>query len=236
MTIKANRRQLLFDFRTRSRSVMTGFTLTELLVAILISSIVLIAATSGITTVLRTSNDLQAKTTRNTGLNRALAYLQEEIKTAQTVEQVDATTTADCDSDNIDSSQCLKLTDENGDEIYYAFEDISSGEQIWLKPAVLKRREVTGGTAGNWQVIADGLLGVNEHTPSPTCEFEDSPGTPAPIYGQDAANKGGFRFCLADDTPGNNNRLVQIFLYGYILSDDINDTIEVSTITFSRTE
>ena len=235
MTMKANRHQLPFYFRTLRRGIMTGFTLMELLVAIVISSVVLIAATSGITTVLRSSNDLEAKTTRNTGLNRALAYIQEEIKTSRAVEKVDATTTADCDSDDIDSSQCLKLTDENGDEIYYAFEDISSGEQIWFKPAVLKRREVTGGTAGNWQVIADGLLGVNEHTPSPTCEFEDPPGTPAPIYGQDAANKGGFRFCLADDVA-TDNRLVQIFLYGYILSDDVNDTIEVSTITFSRTE
>jgi hypothetical protein len=82
------------------------------------------------------------------------------------------------------------------------------------------------GDTPSWQFLVDGILGDNEHNPNPTCES----GWSGP-YGQNADDKGGFRFCLMNTT--DTNRGVQIFLYGYVLSNDIGDTIELNSISYA---
>lgn len=255
-----------------------GITLTELLVALVISSLVLVGATNGFINILRVNSAIESKSDRLSGMSRALNSIQEEVKGAVAVTQKKATLGGDCDSSAVNSVDCLTVYSpitnnfdasdgviascDRPDRItYYGYQDISSQNSIWLKPGILRRRVMTKNrsgdvctyTAGNWTTIADGLVSVNETNPNPICR-ETSVGLPNPdapgeddtnnpnIYGANATNFGGFRFCLRADDPTPNdttnlsadNRLVRIFLYGHVIDSDL--PINVNTVTFARSE
>jgi len=88
-------------------------------------------------------------------------------------------------------------------KIYYGYRDIRSGDQIWLKPGILRRRIVCESGAGNWIAVTDGLISVNEanpvgnQTPLAFCNQEGVNLTsPSAVYGGNKNGKGGFRFCF----------------------------------------
>jgi len=62
-----------------------GITLTELLVALVISGIVLTATTSGFINILRANQNVNSKSDQLTSLSRTLVYIQEDIKQAISV-------------------------------------------------------------------------------------------------------------------------------------------------------
>lgn len=228
-----------------------GFTLVELLIAIFISSIVLTVASNALINLLVSEQNIESKITRSVGLNRALAYIQNDIKSAKSVTQEAMGT--NCASTAISSANCLVLTYPISfnpllnssctsttiePKVYYGYQDISTGAQTWLKPGVLKRKIFCSDNAGtavntNWQIIADGLLSVNEVDPVPSCNFElpTWPGDTT-VYGSNSSNKGGFRFCL--DNTTTSNRLVRIFLYGHIVGGNAVSQISVNTVVFAR--
>lgn len=230
-----------------------GITLTELLVALVIGSIVLSASASGFTNLLRANQDVESKTVRSATSRKALTYLQEDIRRAKTVTQETATTSGNCKSSAIDSQECLVVNLPNGvktnsasttelncatnPQVYYGYQDISSSYTgQFLKPGLLKRKRFCDDVAiGYWEVVADGLISGNEaNQPTVTCS-QDSVNWlgETTIYGTDSSNKGGFRFCLNDTSP--NNTLARIFLSGYIpIGSNVNDFITVDTISFSR--
>lgn len=233
-----------------------GISLMELLVAIILGSIVLTAATSGFVNLLRLNQSVETKTTRSVALTRALTFLQQDIQNARAVTRTSCT--------GVTSTNCLLLTyptgsrlvDTNGDGvinnndnvcsipnpyILYGYEDIKTGTQIYLKPGVLKR-QLSCITVGNWQVVADGLVSVDQNNPNPACNQDlGTKWTGATtVYGDNGSGKGGFRFCLDfDDTDPTittpNNRLVRVFLYGHIIGGDNKGTVSVNTIGFART-
>jgi type II secretory pathway pseudopilin PulG len=225
-----------------------GLTIIELLVSVVMGGVVLTAAASGFINLLQANQDIESKTIRHSGLIKALNYLQEDIKTAQSVTIEPATVGGNCDASAIDSKDCLKLIYPNNTElregcvnnptIYYGLQDISGNTpQIWLKPAILRRKIICDKNQGNWIVVADGLLGKNEPNPvidtkeNPFCQQDSINWTGSlKVYGAMTGEKGGFRFCLHDDTD-TQNRLVRIFLYGHIIN---RKPIKVSTIVFTR--
>ncbi|WP_342597621.1 type II secretion system protein [Cyanobacterium aponinum UTEX 3222] len=243
-----NQYQLLKLFLSLKKSREKGISLTELIVALVISGIVLTAAASGFVNVLRANQSVESKTIRSSNLQKTLAFIQDEMKSARAVTR----TSSSCSGS--DSESCLVLTYPDGQEdwldlnsdgikdtcpsnpyIVYGYEDISASTSTeWLKPGLLKRKVFCDTQGGNWQVIADGLVSGNEtNQPTTSCHAELS----TTVYGMDSNDKGGFRFCLdTDDTDpatAPNNRLAQIFLYGHI---DNNTNIPISVITFARSE
>jgi type II secretory pathway pseudopilin PulG len=242
----------------KTASSCEGITLMELLVAIIMGSIVLTAACSGFINLLKRNQDIESKTIRTAGLTKALAYIQEDMKSAKYVTAEKAEIDKNCNFSSVDSDYCLVLTypdnsvlklecNNHKAKIYYGFQDINKGEQIWLKPGILKRKVFCDdGNQRNWIVIADGLLSKNEDNPeinfnknNDFCRQNSINWTGnLTVYGgnKKANNTGGFRFCLHNDDSANensNNRLVRIFLYGHIIG---GNPISLSTITFTRSE
>jgi prepilin-type N-terminal cleavage/methylation domain-containing protein len=251
---KMKKKQLLKLLLILQKYANQGISLTELLVALVISSIVLTAATSGFVNLLTANRDVESKSVRSGTLSRALSYITEDIKEASSITQEAGGTI--CTSTDIDSNECLVLTYPAGSEletpgtactetspkIYYGYEDITTGSQIWLKPGILKRKVVCSSpSGGNWQVIADGLLSVNEDDTSASfandtdfCAQDNINWTTGNLYGDNGSGKGGFRFCLNDTTA--TNRLVRIFLYGNIVGGNGNNVISVNTVSFARAD
>jgi len=236
-----------------------GITLTELLVALVVSGIVLTATASGFMNVLRANRDVDSKGNQLSNLTRALTFIQEDIKEGVSVRRV-ANGTGNCTSGvgGVDSD-CLMIRLSDGNEIYYGFKDISGDTSPFLKPGILKRQEYDdSGDAldyeGNtlpssdpqeqqtaWQeqftIVADGLEIDNSpshNAPNPTCNDGGS-GSIAWVGTTTVRgiNNTGFRFCLNDDTA--NNRLVRIFLYGHIIGSN-NAPMNVDVVTFARSE
>ncbi|AFZ48774.1 hypothetical protein Cyast_2834 [Cyanobacterium stanieri PCC 7202] len=230
--------------KLRKNNPVFGTTLTELLTGVTIGGVVITATTGGFINILRANQRVESKSIRMAGLNKALNYLQEDIKQAKfiTAEKGD-----NCNPTAVNSEYCLVLTfaDDTrlrdgcsgaSPKIYYGYRDIRRGEQIWLKPGILRRRIVCETGAGNWIAVTDGLISVNEDNPvgdDTPSEFCNQGGvnfsSPSAVYGGNRQGKGGFRFCLDSDSP--NNRLVRIFLYGHIIGES---PLHVNVVTFAR--
>ncbi|BAQ62268.1 hypothetical protein GM3708_2674 [Geminocystis sp. NIES-3708] len=242
---------------SETTSLCGGMTLIDLLVGIAMGSIVLTAAASGFINLLTLNQDIDSKTVRRAGLIKSLAYIQDEIKGAKYVTATPATSGGHCSLSSVDSDYCLVLTYPDGaleaeectanePKIYYGFQDISKGNQIWLKPGILKRKIICNdGKQRNWIVIADGLLSKKENNPvSDFTTYDDfcrqnsvNWTKSSKVYGGDIKDqKGGFRFCLHEDENGKShseNRLVRVFLYGHIIN---GNPISVSTVVFTRSQ
>lgn len=205
-----------------SKSSNQGFTLTELLVALVMTSVILAVAAQGTASLFQSENRSNAKNTRRVELTRALAYMQNEINSAVSV-QVE---TSGCSSGTGISSTCLRINTNAAGTTYvrYAFQDISSGAQTWLKPGVL-RREVGAvvNTSSSTNVLVDGLAIAGFSPAVPT----NCPGLNTTFYGT-----GGFRFCLGSETAPIKR--VQIFLYGYTGPSATNPPIKLDMLTFAK--
>jgi type II secretory pathway pseudopilin PulG len=190
--VNINNRQLT---NRQNANIVSGFTLTELLGAIIVGGLILSVAGAGLGAILNASRQADVKNTRRQELSRALAYMNTEIKEGRTVTSVDVGgSDANCDTAIADTgSQCLKIT-KPSETIYYGFKDISGGTQEWFKPGIVKIRKVAATTVDG--VLVDGLIASNPSS-LPACSTT-------------LKGLGGFRFCL-----GTNNRLVNLYLYGY---------------------
>ncbi len=238
--------KLLFKYPKNSNQ---GISLTELLVALVISGIVLTAGTSGFINLLRVNQDNDSKTVRSSTLTKALAYMQTDIRGARSVTAV---TGGICTG--VNSTNCLALTYPDGSNlsascgtnsinpvIYYGYENIaSSSTTSWLKPGVLKRKVACNNTPNpDWGVIADGLVSSNEDPITINCSADGTPWPNNDSFGQDTTNAtpantlgGGFRFCLGDNTA--TNRLVRVFLIGHVIGS--TTTIKTDVVGFARSQ
>ncbi len=239
---KAELLKLLLSIKA---NLYQGLSLTELLVALVIGSIVLTVGTAGFVNLLSADKETDSKSARLSTLTRAASYIQNDIKGAVSVTQESG---GNCDSD-IDSDECLKLTypnganidgkdcDQNPPVIYYGYQNITNNSTTeWNKPGVLRRKVFCEtSTTPTWQPVADGLISINEDNPAPACN-QDLPNwssTNTTVYGDNGNGKGGFRFCLGDPDLDGDIRLVRVFLYGHIIGAGENNTVEVSTVGFA---
>lgn len=249
-----NKKLLLKRIAQNKNHKEKGLSLTELIVALVMSGIILTAASSGFANLLSANQEVESKSNRSAGLQKALAFMQNEIREGAFITQEAATAGGVCNTTGITSVNCLVVNyranqvidgntcTEATPKIYYGYEDIKNdNSSVWLKPGILKRKVVcTSATGGNWQVIADGLISLNEANPvdafTNEVDFCSQGGvsnwTTGNLFGANAGGKGGFRFCLGDNT--NNNRLVRIFLFGHIIGGNANNIISTNIITFAR--
>lgn len=242
-----NKTKLISLLLKLQKQANIGISLTELLVALVMGGIVLTGAASGFVNLLRANQDVESKTVTNAGLARALAFIQEDIKKGISVEAITAvsttTTTNKCDSAQVDSAQCLKITLPDDSTIYYGFKDISNTNtsSVFLKPGILKRQEYDSSAdyiaetdqTSAWEdlytTVADALIN-SSYTAQPitTCNQDNItfPGTSTL-----ANNDIGFRFCT-DTATDTKKRLVRIFLYGYVGKNQT--PLSANIITFAR--
>ena len=238
-----------------------GISLTELLLALVITSIVMAFAAKGAINLLSFSDSATSKSLAISTLNRTLTFMQEEIKSSISVQQSNDTTK--CPSSIVDSDECLILTfpasynltldsdctsTTDKPEVSYGYKNISSDTSTeWLKPGVLKRKVFCKDSSSNdvsitntpWEEIGDGLISDKETQPTTACNQDSMNNWPGitTIYGTDlvsGSETGGFRFCLGSTSA--DNRLVRIFLYGHVITDDANNQVLVNSIGFSRSE
>jgi prepilin-type N-terminal cleavage/methylation domain-containing protein len=212
--------KLLKNFNLKSSN--QGFTLTELLVALVMTSIILAVAAQGTASLFQSENKSNTKNTRRVELTRALAYMQNEINGAVSVDSLN------CASSGI-SNPCLIINKPGGIIVKYAFQDISTGTQIWFKPGVLRRVQTDSSTnapvttnSADSPVLVDGLAIAGFSPAVPT----NCPGLNTAFNGA-----GGFRFCVGNETP---KKRVQIFLYGYAGTSATNPPIKLDMLTFAK--
>lgn len=124
-----------------------GYTLPELLVASLITSLVLTAAGFGLVRVLQANQKSTLEQERQSELNRALNFMADDIREARLVEV-----------DSSDPSYLLKLTKTDNSEITYYIGTSSS----W-RGRVVYRKEIAP-TTKKAVALIDAIANVN-----PTC-------------------------------------------------------------------
>lgn len=172
-----------------------GFTLVELLVGMVVTSLFLIFAGSGLISILQSHRQSEAEVDQHTQLNRAKDFIADDIREAKAV----STTAPSGWIVPSNYSAILYLTKpDNTTVAYYTF-DTSSGSN-WQGPQVIYRATAPN-TAGN--PLVDRVSNT-----SPGCSGSGTPGfevSPAPLTPTDRSVK----LCLLGDLPNGSTELVQ---------------------------
>lgn len=195
----------LLKFLIKRSSLPKGFTLTELLIAVILAGIVVAAATGGLVTLLNFNRESELDTQRRIELNRALEYIADEIRMASEVESVTVQYLSG------QTAPGLKLRIPSDTTQPYRIYVVRPNTGTWITPNTINRATGTyttspyNVTGGNIALI-DGIT-----TPSspPSC-----PGT------------NGFYACVGSDA-----RTVDLYLYGRLKS---GETYEASSKVFAR--
>ncbi|GEM_PF-6218357 len=117
-----------------------GFTLIEILLAVMLSSVVLLGIGTALVFVLNSNQKAEAKTLQRTQLNRALEYITEDIKTARVISVDTNGTPSDLSDDKLVLEYYPDITNDTPVKIVeYYLED---KENPWLGPKVMKRYEL----------------------------------------------------------------------------------------------
>lgn len=155
-------------------------------------------AAKGLINILSANQDVESKTVRSATISRALAYIQDEIKSAKAITQENCP-----NNSNLNSAKCMKLTLPDNSTVFYGYKDISNSavSSVFLKPGLLLRQEYdSSGSAvlpivtppiiawdEEYSVIADGLISGSE-TNQPTDCSQDGvnwSNTNTTVYGGD---------------------------------------------------
>ena len=135
----------------------TGFTLIELMIAMLLTTIVMSLAGFGLVTMMDRNQKAEAQTLRRTELNRALDFIADDIR-----ESKSASTTAPTGwSVPSGYSSVLYLTKPDDSKVAYYIK--SNPGVIWRGPQAIYR-SITSGSAGD--VLVDA---VKAPTTAPSC-------------------------------------------------------------------
>lgn len=227
-----------------SFSSSAGFTLIELLVAASITSIVVSVAGSGVVAMLQSSNKAQSENLRRVELNRALDFINEEVRMAKSI-ATDASANLTTVAPNFKSSGTPILTLQIpgvSQRVIYYLKDASSP---WVGPKVIYRWGPTFDKEGNytdkttptkWQdsLLIDFIADTKPYT-STACPPITT--TTKWLANPSTANGQGFSACIqeyANNEP--SGKIAEIKLQGQLTDGYGNpkDTLEVSTDTFAR--
>ncbi|AFY39116.1 hypothetical protein Lepto7376_2864 [[Leptolyngbya] sp. PCC 7376] len=188
-----------------------GFTLIELLVAIALSGIVIVGLGAGMVAVLGRSKSSATKTDLKNQLNRAIDYINDDIKRSR----VAGLKQTNVSNDTLILTYYENINDTSGHTIEYYLDSVASNEP-WLGPNVLRRKV----DSGNWQVLVDGLT---DRDSTFTCSSSNF----IPV------NLGGFQACIESQQASNGNDIYRttVALFGEVSSSEV---VEVSSATISR--
>lgn len=199
-----------------------GFTLIELLVAIAMSGILVTIMGAGMMAILNSSKTSTSKANIKNQLNRAVDYINDDIKKAR----IAGISTTKKSNDTVIFTYFESLNSFSTPHTIKYYLDVASNP--WLGPNVL-RRQVDN---GNWQVVVDGLT---ENTISATdfsCTGTGKTGTELTL--------GGFQACVEQATASNGSPLYRttVALFGEISDTDgsnaNSEILRVGTDTISR--
>ncbi|OKH11606.1 prepilin-type N-terminal cleavage/methylation domain-containing protein [[Limnothrix rosea] IAM M-220] len=199
------------------RKQVKGFTLTELLVAIAISGLVLSGLGAGLVAVLNSNKDSTVKTDVKNQLNRAIDYINDDIARSR----VAGASTPVRDTLILNYFTTEAPTVSNTIEYQLT---ASTDTDPWLGPNILRRR-VNG---GDWQVLVDGLT-ENNVSSELTCN------DPNGLIGS-----GGFQACIETGTATNGTAVyrVRVGLFGELFdtegTDTSSETLSVLVDTIAR--
>ena len=216
-----------------------GFTLIELLVAMAITSMVVSITGFGLVTIMQRNSKEESETARRVELNRALDFIADEIRTANSVTPASSYTISSAQPVGcaVETPPVLHLTipGSPSDNVVYYLNDISlcdgtttAKKSVWLKPAIIKRAaNVTTTTisdsSGSELVDAIALDTI------PNCPSDLPTVSPTPDVNGKVK---GFYAC----TNSSNTRVVELHLLGNITDayDNFIKTYEVKTRVFAR--
>ncbi|GAB4384945.1 MAG: hypothetical protein Kow00121_49180 [Elainellaceae cyanobacterium] len=198
----------------------SGFTLTELLVAVAISGIGLTIAGAGIVTIMQSQQKASVEVSQRTNLNRALDFMAEEVRMANAVKVpvVSSVPTVTCGT----ATGVLELTIPNpglpADQVVYYLQTLNGcSSNPWLGPAVIRRKYVSSNsTLSSDTVLTDALMAP---TTPPSC-----------TSGMTFAGSNGFYACISND------RTADLYLYGRLTDayGNTNGTYPVSSQVSAR--
>ncbi|WP_088893051.1 PulJ/GspJ family protein [Leptolyngbya ohadii] len=173
-----------------------GFTLTELLVALVLTSLVVGLAGQGLVAALQAERRNNLEVTQRTNQSRTLEFIADEIRMARNISRPDSAA--------IPSSTCggtstgvLNLSLPDGRLIQYYVSSCSSSS--WARGAVIHRREVAASVTRD-SILVDAL---SAPATLPTCPT-----------GMTRVGASGFYACMQSDIPTASNRTTALFLYG----------------------
>lgn len=200
------------------RQPSAGFTLIELLVAAAITMILVSTTGFGLVTIMGANRKAEAETESRMNLNRALDYMAEDVRMANSVSSASSYTVSSpepsCDSKTT-ATPVLRLTGGPTSDIVYYLNDIKDcSSSTWIKPGVIKRvpnvsSTTIAGSSGS--ELVDALI---------------APTTTLPSCATTLQGTGGFYACI------ENSRTVTLYLYGK--NADSNPLPPVSTRVFAR--
>lgn len=196
-----------------------GFTLIELLVAIAMSGILVTVMGAGMMAILNSSKTSTSKTNIKNQLNRAIDYINDDIKKAR-IAGISTTKNTD---DTVIFTYFESLNSFSTPHTIKYYLDVASNP--WLGPNVL-RRQVDN---GNWQVVVDGLTENTINDPD-FCKTGTSTDS----------SLGGFQACVEQATASNGSPLYRttVALFGEVSDTDgknaNSETLRVGTDTISR--
>lgn len=176
-----------------------GFTIIELLVAIVITTMMVSLAGFGLVAMMQVNQKAASETARRTNLNRSLDFIADEIRMAKAVNQPasSAVPTPSCGT----ATGVLDLTMPDSSHVVYYLNDVSSCSSLWAGPAAIHR--VSG---GNDTLLVDAIAPI---VTVPTCSNATMTGS------------GGFYACIDTTT----NHLATLYLNGK-LTDAYGNTID----------
>ncbi|MGB2924560.1 MAG: prepilin-type N-terminal cleavage/methylation domain-containing protein [Limnothrix sp.] len=186
-----------------------GFTLIELLVAIVMSSIVLLGLGSGLVAVLSTTKESAIKANLKNQLNRAVDYMNEDIKRARFAD-IKTTNTTD---DTVILTYFENASDTNSHTIEYFME---ASADPWLGPNMI-RRSVDGGAP---QVLVDAI--TDNAVTFPSCSGSNQ-----------TSYSTGFFGCVE---KADSNRSVDVYRVSISIFGEISNSkeVEIGTKTIAR--
>lgn len=130
----------------------TGFTLPELLVAALITSLVMTTAGVGLVQILRANQKSATEQERQSELNRALDFMADDIKAAKFVEL------------DPDPKYLFKLTKPDNSKIVY-YTVPKSANPRWRGPRIVYRKQIAP-SIKNAEALIDAIANVDPSCPA----------------------------------------------------------------------
>lgn len=220
-----------------ARKSSAGFTLIELLVAASITTVVMTAAGFGLSSIMSADRTASAETNRRVELNRALEFIDDEVRQANAINRIPAPVASQPDAATVEAGtvQSILVLDipgvSAGPVVYHIAQPKSTTP--WLGPRAIYRwgpnlnnngdytdPSVTAGWTNH--AVVD-LVEDARPNPNPVCSnsWVPSPGTP---------NRRGFYACI-DPT----RRIAELHLLGRVTKALGNSTTyEVGSKAFAR--
>ncbi|WP_299404020.1 prepilin-type N-terminal cleavage/methylation domain-containing protein [Acaryochloris sp. IP29b_bin.148] len=179
----------------RQKSSSRGFTLVELLVGMVITSIFLAFAGSGLISILQSHRQTEAEVDQHIQLNRAVDFIADDIREAKAV----STTAPSGWIVPANYNAILYLTKPDDSTVAYYTFDTSAGSN-WQGPQVIYRSTVSN-AKGN--PLVDRVSNT-----SPGCSGSGTLGfevSPSPLTSSERS----VRLCILGDLPNGTTELVQ---------------------------